>query len=71
MFSIVLHIIDFGFPLQIVFAGPVHRTEKKTETGPNWTGKDRARGLFMDRSFAVQLLVFHFEKYSRTDEKPV
>ncbi|KAF8240922.1 hypothetical protein L208DRAFT_1231168, partial [Tricholoma matsutake] len=28
-------------------------------------------GLFMDWSFSVQLLVFCFEKYSRTDEKPV
>jgi hypothetical protein len=55
-----------GYPA-LVFTGPVHRTEKKSETGPNWTGKDRTRGLFMDRSFAVQLLVFHFEKYSRTD----
>jgi hypothetical protein len=47
---------------QVVFKGPVYRTEKKTETGLNWTDKDRTSGLFMDRSFAVQLQVFHFEK---------
>jgi hypothetical protein len=46
--------------LPLVLEGPVHRTEKKTETGLNWTGKDRTRGLFMDWSFAVQLAVFHF-----------
>jgi len=25
----------------------------------------------MDQSFAVQLLVFHLQKYCRTEEKPV
>jgi hypothetical protein len=46
--------------LPVVLEGPVHRTKKKTETGLNGTGKDWTRGLFMDRSFAVQLAVFHF-----------
>ncbi|KAF8237337.1 hypothetical protein L208DRAFT_1248313, partial [Tricholoma matsutake] len=55
----------------LVFSGPVHRTNKRTKTGLNWTGKDWTRGLYMDQSFAVQLLVFHFKKYSRTNEKPV
>ncbi|KIJ90398.1 hypothetical protein K443DRAFT_549321 [Laccaria amethystina LaAM-08-1] len=55
----------------IVFKGPVHRTEKKTETGLNRTDYDWTSGLFMDRSFAVRLLVFHFFKYCRTAKRPV
>ncbi|KAF8227607.1 hypothetical protein L208DRAFT_1295770 [Tricholoma matsutake] len=40
---------------RLVLKGPVHRTKKKTKIGLNWTS-----GLFMDRSFAVQLAVFPF-----------
>jgi len=57
-----------------VFKGPVHRTEKKTKIGLNWTGKDWTSSLFMDWSFAVQLEVFPFEKCCKTKEnrfKPV
>jgi hypothetical protein len=46
--------------MKLVFEGPVYRTEKKTETGLNWTGKDWTRGLFIDWSFVVQLAVFYF-----------
>ncbi|KAF8225439.1 hypothetical protein L208DRAFT_1306240 [Tricholoma matsutake] len=41
----------------IVFAGPVHRTKKKTKTGLNWTRKDQTRGLFMDWSFILKNIV--------------
>ncbi|KAF8233508.1 hypothetical protein L208DRAFT_1266430, partial [Tricholoma matsutake] len=41
----------------VVFAGPVHRTKKKTKTELNWTGKDWTRGLFMDWSFALKNIV--------------
>jgi hypothetical protein len=49
-----------GTVITLVFKGSVHRTEKKTETGLNWTEKDQTRGLFINQSFAVQLVVFCF-----------
>ncbi|KAF8229551.1 hypothetical protein L208DRAFT_1480192 [Tricholoma matsutake] len=51
---------DQPYPSSLVLKGPVYRTEKKTEIGLNWTGKDWTSGLFMDQSFAVQLAVFLF-----------
>jgi hypothetical protein len=42
----------------LVFQGPVHKTEKKTETGLNWTAKDRTHAVYVDRSFAVLVAVF-------------
>jgi len=57
--------------MMVVFKGPVHRTEKKTEIGLNRTDWDRTSGLFLDRSFAAWLLVFHFKKYCGTTKRPV
>jgi len=57
--------------LELVFKGPVHRTEKKTEIGLNRTDWDWTSGLFLDQSFAAWLLVFHFKKYCGTAKRPV
>jgi len=58
-------------PFLLVFKGLVHRTEKKTEIGLNRTNWDRTSGLFLDRSFAAWLLVFHFKKYCGTAKRLV
>jgi hypothetical protein len=44
--------------LHLVFQGPVHKTEKKTETRLNWTAKDQTHAVYVDQYFAVLVAVF-------------
>jgi hypothetical protein len=50
--------VSCGRAVWLVFQGPVHKTEKKTETGLNWTAKDWTHAGYVDWSFAVLVAVF-------------
>ena len=56
---------------QLVFAGPVHWTGKKTEIGLNPTAKDRTTGCGCTNSEFFRLPVVMFVEKSKNREKPV
>ena len=56
---------------QLVFAGPVHWTGKKTEIGLNPTAKDRTTGCGCTNSEFFRLPVATFVEKSKNRKKPV